>query len=77
VSRLVAPYGFTPTALRGLWTREQRFYFLQSLACQPNPDQACAKQLLAIAAAARQGGDVQQAPGEAPQSGGIAASPKL
>jgi hypothetical protein len=33
--------------------------------------------LTAIAAAARKGGDVQQAPGEAPQSGGIAASPKL
>lgn len=34
------------------------------------------KRAIALAAAARQGGDVKQAPGEAPQSGGEAVTPK-
>jgi hypothetical protein len=57
---------------------------LAELAATPYSDRGTRDALIeamertAIAAAARQGGDVQQAPGEAPQSGGgvTAASPK-
>ena len=44
--RLTTPPGFQPLPIKGLWSREARLYFLQSLACQPNPDQARARQLL-------------------------------
>lgn len=51
---------------------------------RPNPSQRrrlrhkrAANEYLALAAAARQGGDVQQAPAESPQSGGEAVTPNL
>jgi hypothetical protein len=44
--RLADRPGFVPYELKGLWKREQRLYFLLSLACQPNPDQERARRLL-------------------------------
>jgi hypothetical protein len=45
--RLATPTGFTPEPWRGLGTRQQRLYLLQSLARQPNADRERAVSLLA------------------------------
>lgn len=45
--RLIKPPNIVHlTPPKGLMKREQRLYFLHSIACQPNPDQERAKRLL-------------------------------
>lgn len=45
MTRLANPY-MTPIKLKGLWRRDQRMYFLHSLACQPNADRQRAQEII-------------------------------
>jgi hypothetical protein len=46
IGRLATPPGFNPLPWKGLGTREGRLYLLYSIACQPNPDQDRAAELI-------------------------------